>query len=217
MCHRVKIMPYSTFRMNLSVTSPYNADFDGDEMNLHVMQVDQRAFAKALSMQALAFNQCLSAQAVRDPWLIALSQSMETRAEAAEIMAVPRCIVSPQGNKPVMGIVQAAADIAAAARRACEFACDLRFLSTCARSSCMAVDFTRTARLGSTATADDPPEPRQDTLLGSRGFTRRDTFIEKDLAMNLVMHLDSFDGDLPVPAILKPRPLWTGKQVTSGD
>jgi RNA polymerase Rpb1, domain 2 len=25
--------------MNLSVTSPYNADFDGDEMNLHVPQV----------------------------------------------------------------------------------------------------------------------------------------------------------------------------------
>lgn len=34
MGHRVKIMPYSTFRLNLSVTSPYNADFDGDEMNL---------------------------------------------------------------------------------------------------------------------------------------------------------------------------------------
>ena len=31
---------------------------------------------------------------------------METRAEAQEIMSVPRCIVSPQSNKPVMGIVQ---------------------------------------------------------------------------------------------------------------
>jgi DNA-directed RNA polymerase II subunit RPB1 len=36
MGHQVKILPYSTFRMNLSVTSPYNADFDGDEMNMHV-------------------------------------------------------------------------------------------------------------------------------------------------------------------------------------
>jgi DNA-directed RNA polymerase II subunit RPB1 len=36
MGHRVRILPYSTFRMNLSATSPYNADFDGDEMNLHV-------------------------------------------------------------------------------------------------------------------------------------------------------------------------------------
>jgi DNA-directed RNA polymerase II subunit RPB1 len=29
MGHKVKIMPYSTFRLNLSVTTPYNADFDG--------------------------------------------------------------------------------------------------------------------------------------------------------------------------------------------
>lgn len=36
MGHRVRILPHSTFRMNLSVTSPYNADFDGDEMNMHV-------------------------------------------------------------------------------------------------------------------------------------------------------------------------------------
>ena len=38
MGHRVRVMPYSTFRLNLSVTSPYNADFDGDEMNLHAPQ-----------------------------------------------------------------------------------------------------------------------------------------------------------------------------------
>jgi len=124
MGHRIKIMPYSTFRMNLSCTSPYNADFDGDEMNLHVLQ------------------------------------SHETRAECSEIMLTPRCIVSPQSNKPVMGIVQ-------------------------------------------------------DTLLGSRGFTRRDCFLEKDLVMNLIMHLDTFSGRLPVPAILKPRQLWTGKQIMS--
>ena len=36
MGHRIKILPYSTFRLNLSVTTPYNADFDGDEMNMHV-------------------------------------------------------------------------------------------------------------------------------------------------------------------------------------
>ena len=38
MAHRVKLLPFSTFRINLSVTPPYNADFDGDEMNLHVPQ-----------------------------------------------------------------------------------------------------------------------------------------------------------------------------------
>ena len=36
MAHRIKVLPYSTFRLNLSVTKPYNADFDGDEMNMHV-------------------------------------------------------------------------------------------------------------------------------------------------------------------------------------
>lgn len=37
-CHRVKVLPYSTFRLNVSATRPYNADFDGDEMNMHVPQ-----------------------------------------------------------------------------------------------------------------------------------------------------------------------------------
>jgi DNA-directed RNA polymerase beta' subunit len=53
-----------------SCTSPYNADFDGDEMNLHV------------------------------------PQSMETRAEVENIHVTPRQIITPQANKPVMGIVQ---------------------------------------------------------------------------------------------------------------
>ncbi len=38
MGHKVKVLPGSTFRLNLACTSPYNADFDGDEMNLHVPQ-----------------------------------------------------------------------------------------------------------------------------------------------------------------------------------
>ncbi|GER30894.1 DNA-directed RNA polymerase [Striga asiatica] len=122
MGHRIKIMPHSTFRLNLSVTSPYNADFDGDEMNMHV------------------------------------PQSHEARAEISELMMVPKCIVSPQSNRPVMGIVQ-------------------------------------------------------DTLLGCRKITKRDTFIEKDVFMNILMWWEDFDGKVPAPAILKPSPLWTGKQV----
>ncbi|KAG1152753.1 hypothetical protein G6F37_000401 [Rhizopus arrhizus] len=124
MGHRVKVMPYSTFRLNLSVTSPYNADFDGDEMNLHV------------------------------------PQSLETRAEVTEICMVPKQIVSPQSNKPVMGIVQ-------------------------------------------------------DTLCGIRKFTLRDCFLSKDLVMNIVMWVPSWDGYIPPPAILKPKPLWSGKQILS--
>lgn len=124
MAHRIKILPFSTFRLNLSVTTPYNADFDGDEMNMHV------------------------------------PQSFETKAELTELMHVPRQIVSPQSNRPVMGLVQ-------------------------------------------------------DTLLGVCRFTRRDTFLDLPQVMNLLMWIDNFDGRLPMPAILKPKPLWTGKQVFS--
>ena len=38
MAHKIKVMDADTFRLNVCVTSPYNADFDGDEMNMHVPQ-----------------------------------------------------------------------------------------------------------------------------------------------------------------------------------
>ena len=54
MGHRVRVMPFSTFRLNLSVTTPYNADFDGDEMNLHVPQsLEAKAELQELSMVPL--------------------------------------------------------------------------------------------------------------------------------------------------------------------
>ena len=70
MCHRAKILEGKTFRLNLSCTTPYNADFDGDEMNLHALQ------------------------------------TFESRADALELMSVAQNIITPQSNKPVMGIVQ---------------------------------------------------------------------------------------------------------------
>ncbi|KAF7340221.1 DNA-directed RNA polymerase subunit [Mycena venus] len=124
MSHRVKLMPYSTFRLNLSVTPPYNADFDGDEMNMHV------------------------------------PQSEETRAELSQIAWVPRQIISPQANKPVMGIVQ-------------------------------------------------------DTLCGIRKFTLRDTFLDWNQVQNILLWVPEWDGTIPIPAIIKPKPLWTGKQILS--
>lgn len=41
MAHKIRIMPGKTFRLNLCVCPPYNADFDGDEMNLHVPQTEE--------------------------------------------------------------------------------------------------------------------------------------------------------------------------------
>ena len=124
MGHKVKVMPYSTFRLNLSVTSPYNADFDGDEMNLHV------------------------------------PQSEETRAEINQLCMVPLNIVSPQRNSPLMGIVQ-------------------------------------------------------DTLCGIYKMTRRDAFLEEDQVMNILLWVPEWDGIIPTPAILKPVPKWSGKQIVS--
>jgi len=39
--HKARIMPWRTFRINPIVSRPYNADFDGDEMNLHVPQTEE--------------------------------------------------------------------------------------------------------------------------------------------------------------------------------
>ena len=49
-CHRVRVLPFSTFRLNVSATKPYNADFDGDEMNMHVPQ----SIASATELKYLA-------------------------------------------------------------------------------------------------------------------------------------------------------------------
>jgi len=70
MGHKIKVMSGSTFRMNLSACNPYNADFDGDEMNMHV------------------------------------PQTYLTKSEVKDLMMVGKNIISPQSNKPVIGIVQ---------------------------------------------------------------------------------------------------------------
>jgi DNA-directed RNA polymerase subunit A' len=51
MCHLVRVLPGKTFRLNPAVCHPYNADFDGDEMNLHIPQNEEaRAEAKILML-----------------------------------------------------------------------------------------------------------------------------------------------------------------------
>ena len=59
MAHIVKIMPQGdTFRMNVGDTKPYNADFDGDEMNLHMPQ-DEESEIELLHLAAIP-NQIIS-------------------------------------------------------------------------------------------------------------------------------------------------------------
>ncbi|MCW3977652.1 MAG: DNA-directed RNA polymerase subunit A' [Candidatus Bathyarchaeota archaeon] len=51
MAHNVRVLPHKTFRLHLCVCPPYNADFDGDEMNLHVPQSEEARSEARLLMQ----------------------------------------------------------------------------------------------------------------------------------------------------------------------
>nr|UXY86912.1 RNA polymerase III largest subunit [Cryptomonas paramecium] len=55
MSHRVKIVPNKTFKLNSCSCKPYNADFDGDEMNVHVPQT-QKARSESMVLMNLALN-----------------------------------------------------------------------------------------------------------------------------------------------------------------
>ncbi|XP_024535104.1 DNA-directed RNA polymerase III subunit 1 [Selaginella moellendorffii] len=57
MCHRARVMPWRTLRFNESVCNPYNADFDGDEMNMHVPQTEE-ARTEALTLMGVQNNLC---------------------------------------------------------------------------------------------------------------------------------------------------------------
>jgi DNA-directed RNA polymerase II subunit RPB1 len=56
MCHIAVIMHKGdTFRMNVGDTKPYNADFDGDEMNLHMPQ-DEESEAELKNLAAVPYQ-----------------------------------------------------------------------------------------------------------------------------------------------------------------
>jgi DNA-directed RNA polymerase III subunit RPC1 len=55
MAHRAKVMPWRTFRFNECVCSPYNADFDGDEMNMHLPQTEE-ARTEAITLMGVEQN-----------------------------------------------------------------------------------------------------------------------------------------------------------------
>jgi len=55
----------------------------------------------------------------------------------------------------------------------------------------------------------------QDTLCGIRKFTLRDAFLDWDHVQNILLWVPDWDGSVPIPAIIKPKPLWTGKQILS--
>ncbi|KAJ3580420.1 hypothetical protein NPX13_g141 [Xylaria arbuscula] len=126
MSHLVKVRPWRTFRLNECACGPYNADFDGDEMNLHVPQTE------------------------------------EARAEAVTLMSVKHNLATPKNGEPVIAATQ-------------------------------------------------------DFITASYLFSSKDMFFDRRTFTYIVMQMmeGSTHIDLPPPAILAPRRLWTGKQVFS--
>ncbi|KAI1301533.1 DNA-directed RNA polymerase III subunit RPC1 [Halotydeus destructor] len=129
MCHQAKVHKHRTLQFNECACTPYNADFDGDEMNLH------------------------------------LPQTEEAKAEAAILMGIKNNIITPRNGEPLIAAIQ-------------------------------------------------------DFITGSYLITHKDTFFEKGKAMQLISyilagpHQETFI-DLPPPCIMKPRALWSGKQIFS--
>lgn len=123
MGHKVRVLPGKTFRLNVLVCPPYNADFDGDEMNFHVPQAE------------------------------------EAIAEVKEIMLVHKNILTPRYGGPIMG-------------------------------------------------------GTQDFISGAYLLTNKATLLTEE-EVRLLLAAGNYDGELPEPAILSPKPYWTGKQIVS--
>lgn len=123
MAHIVKVLPGRTFRLHLAVCPPYNADFDGDEMNLHV------------------------------------PQSEEARAEARLLLLVQEHILSPRYGGPIIGGIQ-------------------------------------------------------DYISGAYILTAKTSLLTKEELVE-VLSVIKYEGEMPEPAILSPKKLWSGKQVFS--
>ena len=118
MAHKIKVVPFNTFRLNVTVTSPYNADFDGDEMNMHV------------------------------------PRSIMTFEELKQIASVPTQIIAPGNSKPIIKIVQ-------------------------------------------------------DSLVGSYTLTRDETIVDRNLANNLLIYNNDYDGKL------EKKDYYTGREIMS--
>jgi len=123
MGHIVKVLPGKTFRLHLAVCPPYNADFDGDEMNLHVPQTE------------------------------------EARAEARVLLLVQNHILTPRYGGMIIGAIQ-------------------------------------------------------DYISGAYILTSKSVLLTKEDVVDLLAAA-GYVGEIPEPAILSPKKLWTGKQIIS--
>ena len=126
MSFHAKILPWRTLRFNESNCTPFNADFDGDEMNIHFPQTE------------------------------------ESKSEANYLLSVVQNIQSPKAGQPLIAA-------------------------------------------------------KQDFLAVCFFITQKDYFLDRTHFVRYCSYFN--DGmekvDIPPPAILKPKQLWTGKQLFS--
>ncbi|XP_075697917.1 DNA-directed RNA polymerase III subunit RPC1 isoform X1 [Rhinoderma darwinii] len=96
MAHIAKVKPHRTFRFNECVCTPYNADFDGDEMNLHLPQTEE-AKAEAYVLMGTKANLVTPRNgepliaAIQDfltaAYLLTLKDTFFDRSKACQIIA----------------------------------------------------------------------------------------------------------------------------------
>jgi DNA-directed RNA polymerase subunit A' len=112
MAHYVQVLPHKTFRLHLCTCPPYNADFDGDEMNLHVPQSEEAQTEARLLMQVQ--DQILSPRfggpiigAIRDfitaAYLLTRKSTFLTKEEVCRLLlsaGYEGSLPEPQTKKP---------------------------------------------------------------------------------------------------------------------
>ncbi|MEK6855808.1 MAG: hypothetical protein AABX66_01475, partial [Nanoarchaeota archaeon] len=106
MAHHVKVLPHRTFRLHPAAAQPYNADYDGDEMNIHSPQTEE-ARSEAITLLNVNNNIISSknnmnlvgeiADAITGNYLLA--KDTLTKAEADQVLFAANVINTLKGQK----------------------------------------------------------------------------------------------------------------------
>ena len=158
MAHRARVLKgQRTIRLHYSNCATFNADFDGDEINLH------------------------------------LPQEQHGVAEAAGIVAADEQFCVPTDGKPVRGLIQDHVVAGVLLLQRGSFLSAAQFQRLLGEAALGLATGTRGSGRGSSAAAHAPVA----------------------LGPGLTLLPGGTSLKLPVPAIVKPMPLWTGKQLLS--